>query len=359
MKRSVREATKLFPNPIIKIMMNSKRKASYLMMFFLSLATEPAAQSPSKDTIGIGISIYEKRRTETINWLQLTMDGAVKKAKAERKDILVYFTAKWCGPCRKMDEEVFSKEDMIRVVKDNYIAIKIDIDSWSAKKWKAEFRINGVPDFYILNSDKKRLRHYWGGMELNQALDFLNLREPPADINMLDTTLNSPRKLRWVNKVELGIGAGSSSLRDKQDNNIMGYEIRFGFRTAKGRLSLSPSLSFASIGSANSRLNYFKVPAEIGLDFYRGKIGWLPGGYRILVAPYYGRLLNTTSVASNNKNDFGFDYGIGVYVGGANSASLELALKGTKGFSDILPQSIGQQSTQFFRLSATFGVNLR
>lgn len=329
-------------------------------MVLLSLATELAAQNLLKDTIGMdGVNIHETRKSETINWLQLTMDGAIKMAKAERKDILVYFTAKWCGPCLKMDQEVFSKQHVTRVVNDNYIPIKIDIDSWSAKKWKAEFRIKGVPDFYILNSDKKRLRHYWGGMELNQALDFLNLKEPPEDIDMLDTTLNAPRKLSWKNKVELGIGAGSSSLGDKQNSNIMGYETRFGFRMAKGRVSLSPSLSFASIGYSNSRLNYFKVPVEIGLDFYRGKIGWLPGGYRILAAPYYGRLLNTTSVANTNKNDFGFDYGIGVYVGGASSASLELALKGTKGFYDVLLNGIGQQRTQFFRLSATFGVNLR
>ncbi|RZK77468.1 MAG: thioredoxin, partial [Pedobacter sp.] len=209
MKRNVREATKLFLNPIINIMMSSLQKTIYLIMVLLSLATELAAQNLLKDTIGMdGVNTNETRKSETINWLQLTMDGAIKKAKAERKDILVYFTAKWCGPCLKMDQEVFSNQDVISVVNDNYIPAKIDIDSWSAKKWKADFRVKGVPDFYILNSDKKRLRHYFGGMELNQVQDFLNLKEPPADINMLDTTLNSPRKLGWKNKVELGIGAG-------------------------------------------------------------------------------------------------------------------------------------------------------
>ena len=56
-----------------------------------------------------------------------------------------------------------------------------------------------------------------------------------------------------------------------------------------------------------------------------------------------------------SKNDFGLDYGIAVYIGDTNSASLEFAIKGSQGFTDVLPK-FGSQNNQFYRASITFSV---
>lgn len=327
----------------------------YLSVALMLLTFNIFAQKLDKDTIKMQrVNIYANGKTETIDWRKLSLDEAATIAKVENKSILIYFTAKWCGPCQKMEQEVFPKNPVIRMVNDNYIALKIDVDAWGGKKWKEEFAVKGMPEFFILSSEKKRLRHHLGALKTAEFLDFLDLKRTPINVKMLDTTHAKVSYEKWGNKINLGIGGGISNLSNTNANDIFAYEITLGYSIEKQRLLFNPGISFTSIGSSDSRLNYLKIPAQVGLNFYRGKVATLPGGYRILAAPYYSRLINEPRI-SKNKNDFGLDYGIAVYIGDTNTASLEFAIKGSQGFTDILPQ-LGNQGNQFYSASITFSV---
>jgi thioredoxin-related protein len=329
---------------------------SYFLIFLILFSFKLSAQSLEKDTIKMQeVSIFKNGKTESINWKAISLNEALEKAKAENKHILIYFTAKWCGPCLKMQQEVFPNREVIKAVNDNYIAVKIDIDAWGGKKWRQDFAGNGVPDFFILNNSGQRLRHNLAALETKQFLEFLNLKESPSNLKVLDTTHAKIRNEKWKARFNLGFGAGISNLTNSTYNNIFGYEVKLGYSIEKKRVFFSPGISFTSIGSSASRLNYIKIPAQVSLNFYRGMIAGVPGGYRILAAPYYGRLLNNPALVTN-KNDIGLDYGIGIYMGDVGSASLEFAIKGSQGFTDTLPQS-GKQANQFFRVSVTLSVS--
>lgn len=332
----------------------------YIVSFYLSVALmllpfNIFAQKLDKDTIKMErVNVYANGKTETINWKKLPLDEAAAIAKAENKSILIYFTAKWCPPCQKMEQEVFPKYPVIRMVNEYYIALKIDVDAWGGKKWKEEFAVKGMPEFFILSGEKKRLRHHLGALQTAEFLDFLDLKRTPLNVKMLDTTHAKVRHEKWANKINLGIGGGISNLSNTVFNNTFAYDITLGYSIEKQRLFFNPGISFTSIGSSGNRLNYLKIPAQVGLNFYRGKIAKLAGGYRILAAPYYSRLINEPRITIS-KNDFGLDYGIAVYIGDTNSAALEFAIKGSQGFKDILPQ-LGNQTNQFYSASITFSV---
>lgn len=314
------------------------------------------AQSFEKDTIKMqSVTIFNNSRIEQINWQNISLDEASRKAKADGKNILIYFTAKWCGPCRYMEREVFPKQVAIRAVNDYFIAIKIDIDSWGNKKWSQDFAVRGIPDFFILKDDQERLRHKIGGMNLKNFLDFLNLKLQPVDLKILDVKLGAPRTEKFKNKIAIALGAGFSKIRNLPDDNIFGYDAKLAFNIEKKRFFFSPGISFTSIGSSIDRLNYLRIPLEFGLNVHRGRVLDFPGGIRILGAPYYGRLLNT-SISNFTKNDFGLEYGIGVYMGNAAQSSLEFSIKGVSGFTDVMPTLSGFQRNQFFKAGLTIAI---
>jgi uncharacterized protein YyaL (SSP411 family) len=110
----------------------------------------------------------DKKQTDKkeINWM--AYDEGLKKAKAENKPIFIDFTAKWCGWCKKMDRETFSKPEVIELINNNFIAVKVDGDSerelnidgykiTEKNLTRVEFGIRGYPSFWFLKPDGTRL----------------------------------------------------------------------------------------------------------------------------------------------------------------------------------------------------------
>eukprot|EP01137_Pigoraptor_chileana_P006569 Opistho-2@51072 len=335
--------------------MLKSQKKTYIILFLVVCSLKLFAQKLAKDTIKMqSLTIYANGKAESILWQSITLDEAAKKAKEAQKHILIYFTAKWCGPCLKMQQEVFPNHEVIRAVNDNYVAIKIDIDAWGSKKWTENFAIKGMPEFFILNASKQRLRHNLGALATKDFLAFLDLNNKPLNVKVLDTTHQKVRYEKWSNKMNIGVAAGTSNLSNGNYGNIFGYEVKLGYVIEKQRILFNPGASFTSIGSSGLRLNYIKVPAQVAFNVYRGSLFGLPSGYRILAAPYYARLLNNYANVKN-RNDMGSAYGIGVYIGNTNGSSLEFSLKGSSGFVDILSER-DKQTNRFLSASLTFNI---
>lgn len=70
-------------------------------------------------------------------------EAASAAADAEKKLLLVKFTAEWCGPCKEMDATTLVDEQVEAWVKANAIAIAVDIDS--QPQLADEFGVEGIP----------------------------------------------------------------------------------------------------------------------------------------------------------------------------------------------------------------------
>lgn len=67
------------------------------------------------------------QQRDTVHWLsfeQLSDSLAVKPQK-----VLLFFHTDWCTYCRKMERDIFTRPEVVRVLNDSYYAVHFDAES--------------------------------------------------------------------------------------------------------------------------------------------------------------------------------------------------------------------------------------
>ena len=95
-------------------------------------------------------------------WLTSVPD-ATTKAKKENKLILLDFTGSdWCGWCKKLDAETFSKSEFTSYARKNLVLVEVDFPSQKQqsaelkaanKALQAKYHVNGYPTLVVLKPD--------------------------------------------------------------------------------------------------------------------------------------------------------------------------------------------------------------
>ena len=63
---------------------------------------------------------------QEINWM--TMNEALAAQQENPKKIVMDVYTTWCGPCKLMDRNTFSNNDVINYINDNYYAVKFNAE---------------------------------------------------------------------------------------------------------------------------------------------------------------------------------------------------------------------------------------
>ena len=86
-----------------------------------------------------------------------------KKAEAlvrkENKPLFIDFEATWCGPCKTMDQLVYTADVVVKAAQ-NVISVKVDGDKQS--ELKKQFRVGGYPTMILLTPQGKELKRTSG-----------------------------------------------------------------------------------------------------------------------------------------------------------------------------------------------------
>ncbi|MES2417392.1 MAG: thioredoxin family protein [Bacteroidota bacterium] len=344
------------------------------------------------------ITILSFGSTKALNFYDGNYQQALAKAKAENKRILLYFTAKWCGPCKYMEQYVYPDGALTAYVNQYYIALKIDIDTKAGKLLYVQAHqakgLMGVPAFIIMNSKEEILKSQKGGMKLNQLQQFLFIdKNEPIIYKLLADSLarkqitNSYKKptfwskfyfntmvSNWKPAIKIGtnLTSFSSSLAIKaspavgyeigifMDRSFKNMDMKRGF-WHKSRYSFQPGLSLTSkVGNIvlEGIENQLKIQyLELGLlNSYQFK-GLRH--YKLTASPYVATGLWATRKPgySKQKIDFEkefnkFDYGVRVGLS-RQMGSFEPFLGYSIGLRDIKPGAAVIKTRGFYLSFAT------
>lgn len=91
----------------------------------------------------------------TTKFIESNFEEAKALAQREGKMLLLDFYASWCAPCRFMESTTFKDEEVSRILNEQFVPLKIDIDDFDGYALKEHFRVKVLPTFLIFSSDGK------------------------------------------------------------------------------------------------------------------------------------------------------------------------------------------------------------
>lgn len=101
-------------------------------------------------------------------WMSQDLEGALAKAKAEHKVVVVDIYAQWCAQCHELDEKTWPDPQVKAWLQANAVPVRIDTDA-VRKDLATQLKIGSYPTVLILDAE---------GREQKRILGF----QPPAEM---------------------------------------------------------------------------------------------------------------------------------------------------------------------------------
>jgi thiol-disulfide isomerase/thioredoxin len=88
----------------------------------------------------------------------------LEEAKRVNKPVFVEFYAKWCAPCKVMDEEIFTQPTVYNSLNRNFLNVKLNFDLESAKTVASIYEVTSLPTILMLDAEGVVLQRHTGMM---------------------------------------------------------------------------------------------------------------------------------------------------------------------------------------------------
>jgi thioredoxin-related protein len=167
------------------------KNLSIVMLLAATLVLASLAQSndkdpkqnntPAKKSDSVATAVVAS--SSDIKWMKY--DEGLALAKKLNKKVMVEFTAKWCGWCKKMHATTFKDSTVIALIDKYFVPVSVDGDSkdtlniegWlttEAGLTKDTYRVSGYPTFWFLTSTGDMIAPLSGYREAPVLLDILD-----------------------------------------------------------------------------------------------------------------------------------------------------------------------------------------
>ena len=99
-----------------------------------------------------------------VRFLDSSTDAVRKEAIAQDKLVFIDLYATWCGPCKAMERDVFSKKEVGDFMDEYFVAAKYDIDKPTGTALAGKHGIRSIPACLVFNTEGDLLGKITGSM---------------------------------------------------------------------------------------------------------------------------------------------------------------------------------------------------
>lgn len=99
---------------------------------------------------------------EGIQFTEASWKDILKKAKAEKKVIFLDAYASWCGPCKMLQKNVFTKKDVGDFYNSKFINVKIDMEKGEGPALAQVYPLEAYPTLMYIDGNGRVLKKVLG-----------------------------------------------------------------------------------------------------------------------------------------------------------------------------------------------------
>jgi thioredoxin 1 len=105
---------------------------------------------------------------------------AQQQAVQAGKPMILFFTGKWCVPCRIMKRNVWADKQVTATVNAAFIPVTIDVDDPNAAAAMSRYSVGATPNTIVTDPQGNELQQKQGGMGKAEFLVLLGTLNPSA-----------------------------------------------------------------------------------------------------------------------------------------------------------------------------------
>ena len=107
-----------------------------------------------------------------ITWTN-DIESARNLANDSNKNMMIFFTAEWCSPCRIMKRQVFTDHEVLKAMDAEVIPVEIDINDPNAEELVKQYNIAATPTTLFIDPKGKVINYAVGKVEKSKFLEML------------------------------------------------------------------------------------------------------------------------------------------------------------------------------------------
>lgn len=119
----------------------------------------------------ISILFYNTSTAQGIEFFHGTWKEALVEAQKDDKLVFVDAYAKWCGPCKKMAKNVFTKAEVGDFYNENFVNLKLDMEEMDGVTFGHEYPVSAYPTLLFLNAKGELVKKSVGGKQANDLIE--------------------------------------------------------------------------------------------------------------------------------------------------------------------------------------------
>lgn len=106
-----------------------------------------------KKTLATIVEQYERQTKKGIFFEDISFEEALKLAKKTNRLLFVDAYTSWCGPCKKMDKEVFPQEKVGDYFNSKFINVRYDMEKGEGVQIAKKYGVIAYPTFLLIRPD--------------------------------------------------------------------------------------------------------------------------------------------------------------------------------------------------------------